>query len=116
MNYPKECSIFHNASMLGSTERTIEADWGECLEELTAVEKLHLMAILSFWQAVDTEQQSDGGREYTLTEAIEDYPVQVVSEGIHGILRQLDHDVAETTLDILVSISNQIKHGCYSER
>ena len=115
MNYPKECSIFHNASMLGDTERTIEADWGECLEELTAVEKLHLMAILSFWQAMDTEQQSFNGVECTLTEAIAAYPVRIVSEDVHGILRQLDRDVAETTFDLMVAVANQIKHGVFAE-
>jgi len=115
MSYPKECSIFYNASMESSTERTIAADWGECLEELTAVEKLHLMAVLNFWQAIDTEQQSQGSREYTLTEAIEAYPVQITSKNVHGILGQLDRDVAEATFDLMVAVANQIKHGVFAE-
>ena len=115
MNYPKECSIFYNASIEGDTERTIVADWGECLEEITAVEKLHLLAVLSFWQAIDTEQQAFGGDEVTLAEAITAYPVQIVSGNVHGILRQLDSDVAEVTFDIMVAIANQIKHGVFAE-
>ena len=115
MSYPKECSIFHNASTLGDTERTIAADWGECLEELTGVEKLHLLAILSFWQAMDTEQQSLIEVEYTLTEAIEAYPVQIISDNVYGILRQLDRDVAETTFDLMIAVANQIKHGVFAE-
>ncbi len=115
MNYPKECSIFHNASMETSTERTIAADWGECLEEITAVEKLHLLAVLSFWQAMDTEQQDFNGVECTLAEAIEAYPVRIVSEDVHGILRQLDSDIARATFDLMVAVANQIKHGVYAE-
>jgi hypothetical protein len=65
VNYSKECSIFHNASMETSTERTIVADWGECLEEITAIEKLHLLAILSYWQGLDTQQQMSEGVELT---------------------------------------------------
>jgi hypothetical protein len=115
VNYPKECSIFHNASMETSTERTIVADWGECLEEITAIEKLHLLAILSYWQGLDTQQQMSEGVELTLAEAIEAYPVRIVSENVHGILRQLDSDVAETTFDLMVAVANQIKHGVYAE-
>jgi hypothetical protein len=115
VNYPKECSIFHNASMETSTERTIAADWGECLEEIIAVEKLHLLAVLSFWQATDTEQQSSSGIEFTLDEAIEAYPVQITSQDVHLLLWQLSQSVAETTFDLMVAVANQIKHGVYAE-
>ena len=114
MSYPKECSIFYNASMESDTERTIAADWGECLEEVTAIDKLHLLSILAYWQGLDTQQQMANGAEFTLTEAFDEYPIRV-SEGVHDILRELDSDDATATIDIMAAIANQIKHGVYAE-
>jgi hypothetical protein len=108
VSYPKECSIFYNASMQTITEETIVADWGECLEELTAIDKLHLLSILSYWQGLDTQQQMANGAEFTLTEAIDEYPIRV-SEGVHDILRELDSDDANPPFDIMAAIANQIK-------
>jgi len=95
--------------------RLFVVDYGDYLEVLSACEKLHLLSILTLWQARDTELSNNSDEsieEYTLAEAISDYPFDL-GGGILGSLECLEGIEVDQILDLMVAITNQIRDGIY---
>ena len=91
------------------------ADYGNCLELLSAAEKLHLLSILALWQGRDTElsdDSDDSPEVYTLENAIADYPFQLWGD-VLGALECLEGIEVDQVLDLMVAISNQVRDGVY---
>jgi len=112
-----QCSISYQTSTATTPIKRLIADYGNCLELLSAAEKLHLLSILSLWQAKDTEldEDSDDSPEvYTLEDAIADYPFQLWGD-ILGALECLEKIEVDQVLDLMVAISSQIRDGVYQE-
>ena len=109
--------ISFQASAATAPIKRLTSDYGDCLELLSAAEKLHLLSILSLWQAKDTEldEDSDDSPEvYTLEDAIADYPFQLWGD-ILGALECLEKIEVDQVLDLMVAISSQIRDGVYQE-
>lgn len=94
-------------------ERLI-AEYGNCLELLSAAEKLHLLSILALWQGKDTELSDESGHDqmYTLAEAIADYPFELWGD-VLGALECLEGIEVDQVLALMVAITNQIRSGIY---
>ena len=114
--------ITYQASKMTAPLRELIADYGDCLELLSAPEKLHLLAVLALWQGRDTElsessedQDSLGVAEaYELSEAVEDYPCEF-SGDVLAALKSLEGIEVDQILDLMVAISNQIRDGVYQQ-
>ena len=109
-----QCSIRHQSSRMTAPLRLFVVDYGDYLEVLSACEKLHLLSILTLWQARDTELSNESGYDqmYTLAEAIADYPFDL-GGGILGSLKCLEGIEVDQILDLMVAITNQIRDGIY---
>ena len=112
-----QCSISFQTSTATSPIKRLIADYGNCLELLSAAEKLHLLSILALWQGKDTELSDDSGdsvEAYTLENAIDDYPLELWGD-ILGALECLERIEVDQVLDLMVAISNQIRDGVYQK-
>ncbi|MBC7824934.1 MAG: hypothetical protein H7126_13905 [Candidatus Parcubacteria bacterium] len=112
--------ISFQASTATAPIKRLTSDYGDCLELLSAAEKLHLLSILALWQGKDTElsddsDDSDDSREvYTLAEAIDDYPSELSVWGdVLGALECLEGIEVDQVLDLMVAISSQLREGVY---
>ena len=117
-----QCSIRYQSSTMTAPLRQLIVDYGDCLELLSACEKLHLLAVLALWQGRDTElsedpedQDSMGVAEtYELAESIEDYPSELSGDTLQA-LKCLEGIEVDQILDLMVAISNQIRDGVYQQ-
>jgi len=109
-----QCSIRYQSSTMTAPLRQLIVDYGDCLELLSACEKLHLLSVLAFWQAVDTELQetTEANENYTLAEAIEDYAADLPGD-VLASLKCLESVEVGAVLDLIVAISNQLREGVY---
>jgi len=118
----KTDQISCQASKMTAPLRKLIADYGDCLELLSAHEKLHLSAVLALWQARDTQlaedpedQDSLGVAEtYELAEAVEDYPCEFSGDTLQA-LKSLEGIEVDQVLDLMVAISNQVRDGVYQK-
>ena len=96
--------------------KNLIAEYGNCLELLSAAEKLHLLSILALWQGKDTELSDDSGHDqlYRLAEAIDDYPFKLWGD-VLGALECLAGIEVDQVLDLMVAISNQVRDGVYQK-
>ena len=109
----RQCSISYQASTMTPPLKQITEDYGEYLELLSACEKLHLLSVLAFWQAVDTElQETTEDETFTLAEAIEDYAADLPGDAL-AALKSLEGLTDQACLDLMVSIANQLREGVY---
>ena len=112
--------ISYQASKMTAPLKQLIADYGDCLELLSAAEKLHLLAVLALWQARDTElgedpddQDSLGIAEtYELAEAVEDYPCEFSGDTLQA-LKSLEGIEVDQILDLMVAIACQVRDGVY---
>ena len=112
--------ITYQASQMTAPLKQLIADYGDCLELLSAAEKLHLLAVLALWQARDTElgedpddQDSLGIAEtYELAEAVEDYPCEFSGDTLQA-LKSLEGIEVDQILDLMVAIACQLRDGVY---
>lgn len=116
MSFNKTDLITYQASKLTDPLKQIIADYGDCLELLTAEEKLHLLAILAFWQALDTEltEESEGCEAYRLADAIEDYPPEISGDTL-AALKCLEGVEADQVCDLMVAIASQLRDGVFQQ-
>jgi len=117
----KQDSISYQASKMTEPLKQLIADYGDCLELLSACEKLHLLSILALWQGLDTEISDDSDKQdfynceaYRLADAIEDYPPEV-SGDLLAALKCLEGVEVEQVLDLMVAVSSQIRDGVYQQ-
>ena len=114
--------ISYQASKMTAPLRELIADYGDCLELLSATEKLHLLEVLAMWQGRDTELSEDPEHQdslgiaesYELAEAIEDYPCEFSGDTLQA-LKSLEGIEVDQILDLIVAISNQIRDGVFQE-
>ena len=92
------------------------ADYGDNLELLAADEKLHLISVLSFWQAIDTERQATTkeSESYTLAEAIEDYATDLSGDAL-AALKCLQGIEVRHLLGLLCAVTNQLRDGVFQQ-
>ena len=112
----KEDSLNYQASALTAPLKQLIVDYGDCLELLSACEKLHLLSVLAFWQGLDTELQetTENNEVYTLAEAIEDYAADLPGDAL-AALKSLDGIEIGSVLDLMVAIANQLRDGVFAE-
>lgn len=112
----KQDLISYQASKMTAPLKQLIAEYGDCLELLTAEEKLHLLAILALWQALDTEltEESEVCEAYRLADAIEDYPPEV-SGDVLAALKCLESVEVGEVLDLIAAISSQIRNGVFQQ-
>ena len=110
----RQTSISYQASTMTPPLKQITEDYGEYLELLSACEKLHLLSVLTFWQAVDTELQetTEENENYTLSEAIVDYAADLPGD-VLAALKCLESVEVGSVLDLIVAIANQLREGVY---
>ena len=113
--------ISYQASQMTAPLKQLIEDYGDCLELLSAHEKLHLLAILALWQGLDTELSEEnvdpdfiGCEAYGLAAAIEDYPPEV-SGDVLAALKCLEGIKVEQVCDLMVAISSQIRDGVFQQ-
>ena len=108
--------ISYNASRMTAPLKQLIADYGDCLELLSACEKLHLLSVLAFWQGLDTELQetTEDNEVYTLAEAIEDYAADLPGDAL-AALKSLEGLTDQACLDLIVAISNQLRDGVFQQ-
>ena len=114
--------ISYQASQMTAPLRKLIADYGDCLELLSAHEKLHLLAVLAMWQARDTELSEDPEDQdslgivetYELAESIEDYPFEFSGDTLQA-LRSLEGIEVDQILDLMVAISCQVRDGVFQQ-
>lgn len=121
LTYHKTDLISHQASKMTAPLQQLIEEYGDCLELLTAEEKLHLLAILAFWQGLDTELSEaidqQGSRDceaYRLADAIEDYPPEISGDVLQA-LKCLDGIEVGSVCDLMVAISCQIRDGVFQQ-
>ena len=111
----KQDLISYQASTMTPPLKQITEDYGDCLTLLSACEKLHLLSVLSFWQAVDTElQETTEDETFTLAEAIEDYAADLPGDTL-AALKSLEGLTDQACLDLMIAIANQLRDGVYAE-
>ena len=108
-------SIFYQSSTVTPPLQQIAEDYGDNLERLSAIGKLHLLAVLTFWQAVDTEfEQTTADETYSLAEAIEDYAADLPEDAL-AALKSLEGLTDQACLDLMVAIANQLRDGVFQQ-
>jgi len=112
----QQCSIRYQASTMTAPLRRFIVDYGDCLELLSAAEKLHLLSVLTLWQGVDTELQetTEANETYTLAEAIDDYAADLPGD-VLAALKCLEGIEVGSVLDLIVAITNQLREGVYQQ-
>ena len=111
----KQDSIFYQSSTVTPPLKQIAEEFGDNLELLSAIGKLHLLSVLAFWQAVDTElQETTEDETYTLPEAIEDYAADLPEDAL-AALKSLEGLTDQACLDLIVAIANQIRDGVFQQ-
>jgi len=111
----KQDLISYQASTMTPPLKQITEDYGDNLELLAASEKLHLLSVLAFWQAVDTElQETTEDETFTLAEAIEDYAADLPGDAL-AVLKSLEGLTDQACLDLMVAIANQLRDGVFQQ-
>lgn len=114
-SYNKQDLVTYNSSQKSAQLEKLVETYGDCLERLSASEKLHLLGVLTAWQALDTElQEVEGKHIYTLPEALEDYNYDIPDSSFNaiGLLKGI---ADESAFDLMVAIANQLKDGIYRQ-
>ena len=112
----KDSLVSYHASQMTAPLKQLISDYGDYLELLSACEKLHLLSVLAFWQALDTELQetTEDSETYTLAEAIEDYAADLPGDAL-AALKSLEGLTDQACLDLIVAIANQIRDGVFQQ-
>ena len=114
--------ISYQASKMTAPLKQLIADYGDCLELLSAHEKLHLLAVLAMWQGRDTELSEDPDDQdslgvvhtYELAEGVEDYPFEFSGDTLQA-LKCLEGIEVGQVCDLMVAIACQVRDGVYQE-
>jgi len=112
MNNSEECSIFPNSTRSKPLAELAYFFGDSSLKEMEPESKLHLLAILAQWQAIDTQQES----YYSLTESFYGYAF------FNDLPEEVEHAIAclsgltdDDCFHLMVALALQIKHGVYQQ-
>lgn len=116
LTYNKTDLISYQASKMTAPLKQLIDEYGDCLELLTAEEKLHLLAVLAFWQGLDTElsEEDSDVEAYRLANAIEDYPAELSGDVLQAF-KCLEGVEVGQVLDLIVAISCQIRDEVFQQ-
>ena len=114
----KESQISYHAHALSDCLDNLVKRFGDRLEKLAAIDKLDLLAILSFWQSADTQRMHEDSEPISLGEYLDLNPrLQVrASAGLDEALKLLwlaDCSEGEA-LTLMVAIPCQLRDGVYA--
>jgi hypothetical protein len=112
----KESQVTYQASQFTPCLQRLVDQFGDCLEKLTAIDKLDLIGVLSFWQSSDTQREQSDMQNIDLSDWIGTNP-----ELQSGTSRELDRALEilkdlsdQDTLDLLVALICQLRDGSYA--
>ena len=121
LTYNKTDLISHQALKMTAPLKQLIEEYGDCLDLLTAEDKLHLLAILAFWQGLDTELSEAPDKQdfynceaYRLADAIEDYPPELSGDVLQA-LKCLEGIEVGSVCDLMVAISCQVRDGVFQQ-
>jgi len=110
-NYEK-CSIFPSSTRSAPLAQLAHWFGDSSLKEMEPESKLHLLAILAQWQAVDTQQESS----YSLTESFYGYAFfDDLPEEVEHAIVSLSGLTDDDCCHLMVALALQIKHGVYQQ-
>jgi len=113
----KESQISYQAHTSSECLDRVIARFGDRLTELTAIDKLDLLAILSLWQSADTSRMEANSEPISLGEYLDISPgLQVAtSQNLDEALRLLWlADCSEgDAMTLMVAIACQLRDGVY---
>jgi len=112
----KESLITYQAHSASDSLDRLIAKFGDRLEKLTAVDKLDLLGILSFWQSADTEHQSASLPAIRLDEYLGlNHELQIATSRDLDEALELLADCSESdAMTLLVTIPCQLRDGVYA--
>ena len=111
MNNHEKCSIFPSGTRSTPLAELAYAFGDSSLKEMTPESKLHLLAILAQWQAVDTQQECS----YSLTESFYGYAFfDDLPEEVEQAIVSLSGLTDDDCIHLMLALSLQIKHGVYA--
>jgi hypothetical protein len=113
----QQSQVSYQASTFTHCIERMIARFGDCLEKLTAIDKLDLIGILSFWQSCDTTYTENNLQSIGLAEYLEmeDSLKLGTSSKLDQALEILADCSDEDALTLLVSLSCQLRDGVYGE-
>ncbi len=114
----KESLITYQASQYTPCLQRLVNEFGDRLERLTAIDKLDLIGVLSFWQSADTEAQGNDMQNIDLSDWIgSNSELQAgTSSQLDQALEILGDNISDQdTLDLLVALVCQLRDGYYAE-
>ncbi|MCY7275685.1 MAG: hypothetical protein LH702_18585 [Phormidesmis sp. CAN_BIN44] len=113
----KESQITYQASQYTPCLKQLVAEFGDRLESLTAIDKLDLIGVLSFWQSSDTQREQSDMQSIDLSDWIGTNPElqSGTSHELDRALEILDGLSDQDTLDLLVALICQLRDGVFAE-
>jgi len=112
----KESQITYQAHVASECLDRVIARFGDRLEKLTAIDKLDLLGILSFWQSADTQRMEANSEPICLEEYLgKNHELQVAtSQNLDDVLTLLADCSEGDAMTLMVAIPQQLRDGCYS--
>ena len=112
----KESQITYQASAYTVCLDLVVARFGDSLGRLTAIDKLDLLGILSFWQSADTQRLEAEMKPISLGEylGLNQELQTATSQNLDDALTLLSDCSEGDAMTLMVAIPQQLRDGCYS--
>ena len=112
----KESQITYQASTYTVCLDQVVARFGDSLGRLTAIDKLDLLAILSFWQSADTSRLETQMEPISLGEylGLNSELQTATSQNLDDVLTLLADCSEGDAMTLMVAIPQQLRDGCFS--
>ena len=112
----KESQISYQAHTSSECLDRVIARFGDRLTKLTAIDKLDLLGILSFWQSADTSRMEAQMEPISLEEYLGlNHELQhTTSQNLDDVLTLLADCSEGDAMTLMIAIPQQLRDGCYS--
>ena len=112
----KESLISYQAHSASTCLNALINRFGDRLERITAVDKLDLLGILSFWQSADTQHMEAEMEPISLGQYLDlNRELQIcTSVDLDEVLRLLADCSEGDAITLMVTLPQQLRDGCYS--
>ena len=112
----KESQISYQAHTSSECLDRVIARFGDRLTRLTAIDKLDLLGILSFWQSADTSRQESEMEPISLEEylGLNRELQTATSQNLDDVLTLLADCSEGDAMTLMVAIPQQLRDGCFS--